>query len=165
MDSRLRTDGQDETERNGLRGRTLGVVGFGTSRTHWILVVEDDPDIAQLVCFNLELQGLAARSVADGEQALAVVQQDRPALIVLDLMLPGMSGFEICKRLRSDAATASLPIVILTARATEGDRMIGLQMGADDYVTKPFSPRELATRVHAALRRAAEPEPAHDYAR
>ncbi len=126
------------------------------SGTQWVLVVEDDPDIAQLVCVNLELQGLPAASVADGEQALAAMRQGHPALVVLDLMLPDMTGLEVCKRIRNDPRTAALPIVILTARATEEDRMLGLQAGADDYVTKPFSPRELVARVRAALRRVAE---------
>jgi two-component system phosphate regulon response regulator PhoB len=132
----------------------------GLSGRRWILVVEDDPDIAQLVCFNLERQGLPAASVPDGEGALAVVAKDPPALVVLDLMLPGMTGIEVCKRIRSDATTAALPIVMLTARAAEADRMQGLRAGADDYVTKPFSPRELVSRVRAVLGRAAEQETA-----
>jgi two-component system phosphate regulon response regulator PhoB len=131
------------------------------SGRQWILVVEDDPDIAQLVCFNLEQHGLPAASVPDGECALAVVEKDLPGLVVLDLMLPGMTGIEVCKRIRSDATTAALPIVMLTARAAEADRMRGLRSGADDYVTKPFSPRELVSRVRAVLRRAAEQETAH----
>jgi len=131
---------------------------LGTSGKQWILVVEDDPDIAALVCFNLEQQGLPATNVADGEHALAVVEKDPPALVILDLMLPGMTGIEVCKRMRSDATTAALPIVMLTARAAEADRMLGLRAGADDYITKPFSPRELVSRVCAVLRRAAERE-------
>ena len=129
-----------------------------TSGKQWILVVEDDPDIAQLVCFNLERQGLPATNVTDGERARAVVERDPPALVILDLMLPGMTGIEVCKRMRSDATTAALPIVMLTARAAEADRMLGLRAGADDYITKPFSPRELVSRVCAVLRRAAERE-------
>jgi DNA-binding response OmpR family regulator len=125
-----------------------------------ILVVEDDPDIAALVCFDLERQGLLATSVADGEAALAAVERDPPALVILDLMLPGMSGLEVCRRIRSDATTAALPIVMLTARAAEADRMLGLKAGADDYITKPFSARELVSRVCAVLRRAAEQETA-----
>ncbi len=133
--------------------RTTGVSG-----KHWVLVVEDDQDIAELVCFNLQQQGIPAKAVADGEQALAAVKDEQPALVVLDLMLPGMTGLEVCKHIRSDPVTAALPIVILTARATEVDRILGLEMGADDYVTKPFSPRELVARVRAVLRRAAQPE-------
>ena len=129
-----------------------------TSGKQWILVVEDDPDIAALVCFDLERQGLPATKVADGEAALAVVERDPPALVILDLILPGMSGLEVCRRIRSDATTAALPIVMLTARAAEADTMLGLRAGADDYITKPFSPRELVSRVRAALRRAAEQE-------
>jgi DNA-binding response OmpR family regulator len=133
-----------------------------TSGEQWILVVEDDPDIAALVCFDLKQQGLLATSVANGEAALAVVERDPPALVILDLMLPGMSGIEVCRRIRSDATTAALPIVMLTARAAEEDRMLGLKAGADDYITKPFSPRELVSRVGAVLRRAAEQETARD---
>ncbi len=130
----------------------------GVSGKQWVLVVEDDQDIAELVCFNLEQQGMPAKSVADGERALAAVRDEHPALVILDLMLPGMTGLEVCKHIRSDPVNAALPIVILTARATEVDRILGLEMGADDYVTKPFSPRELVARVRAVLRRAAQRE-------
>ncbi|MFI5398739.1 MAG: response regulator [Candidatus Binatia bacterium] len=119
-----------------------------------ILVVEDEKDIAELVRFNLEQEGFAVVTAADGEQGLDAVRQRRPALVILDLMLPVMSGLEVCRRLRGDAASARLPIVMLTAKAAEVDRILGLEMGADDYVTKPFSPRELVARVRAVLRRA-----------
>jgi two-component system, OmpR family, alkaline phosphatase synthesis response regulator PhoP len=119
-----------------------------------ILVIEDERDISDLVRFNLEQDGFAVAVAADGEQALATLRRERPSLVILDLMLPGISGLEICRRLRSDAATAHLPIVILTAKAAEADRVVGLEMGADDYLTKPFSPRELLARVRAVLRRA-----------
>ncbi len=124
----------------------------------WVLVVEDDQDIAELVRFNLEQQGIAATMVADGERALAAVKESRPTLVILDLMLPGMTGLEVCQRIRNHPATAALPIIMLTARATEIDRVLGLEMGADDYVTKPFSPRELVARVRAVLRRAPQPD-------
>jgi DNA-binding response OmpR family regulator len=123
-----------------------------------VLIVEDERDIAELVLYNLEQEGIADSLVADGAQVIAVVARERPALVILDLMLPGMSGLEICRRLRSDAATARLPIVMLTARAAEADRIVGLELGADDYVTKPFSPRELIARIRAVLRRAYGPE-------
>jgi phosphate regulon transcriptional regulator PhoB len=118
-----------------------------------ILVVEDERDIRELVRFHLEQEGFEVHEAETGEQALAQAASLRPALIVLDLMLPGVDGIEVCRRLRSTAATASLPIVMLTARATEVDRVLGLELGADDYVTKPFSPRELLARVRAVLRR------------
>jgi two-component system alkaline phosphatase synthesis response regulator PhoP len=135
-----------------MMATTTGQPGSGEKRL--ILVVEDEKDIAELVRFNLEQEGFAVLTAADGEQALEVIRQRRPALVILDLMLPVMSGLEICRRVRGDAATARLPIVMLTAKAAEVDRILGLEMGADDYVTKPFSPRELVARVRAVLRRA-----------
>lgn len=124
-----------------------------------ILVVEDDEDIAALVRFNLEQHGFPEVVVVpDGERALEAVRQALPALVILDLMLPGFTGLEVCRRLRGDPATAALPIVMLTAKAAEVDRIVGLEMGADDYVTKPFSPRELVARVDAVLRRASARE-------
>jgi len=118
-----------------------------------VLIVEDEPDISDLIRFNLEQEGFAVEQADDGARALESVRRHRPALIILDLMLPGIPGLEICRRLRAEEATARLPIIILTARAAEADRIIGLEMGADDYVTKPFSPRELVARVRAVLRR------------
>jgi two-component system alkaline phosphatase synthesis response regulator PhoP len=118
-----------------------------------LLVVEDEPDIAELIRFNLEQEGFAVSLADDGEKGLDAIRKLRPALVILDLMLPGIAGLEVCRRLRNDEATARLPIVILTARAAESDRIVGLEMGADDYVTKPFSPRELVARVRAVLRR------------
>jgi two-component system alkaline phosphatase synthesis response regulator PhoP len=123
-----------------------------------ILVVEDERDIAELVRFNLEQEGFAVSIASDGAQALAAVRRERPALVILDLMLPGVSGLDVCRRLRSDEATTRLPIVMLTARAEETDRIVGLEMGADDYVAKPFSPRELVARIRAVMRRAYGPE-------
>ncbi|MBI4516595.1 MAG: response regulator [Deltaproteobacteria bacterium] len=125
-----------------------------TGESRVILVVEDEPDIAELLRFNLEQAGFAVVPAGRGEQALELVRRRRPALLILDLMLPGIDGLEVCRRIRSDAATTRLPIVMLTAKAAEVDRVVGLEMGADDYVTKPFSPRELMARVRAVLRRA-----------
>jgi phosphate regulon transcriptional regulator PhoB len=119
-----------------------------------ILVVEDENDIRDLVRYHLEQEGFAVLAAEDGEVALSLARRERPALVILDLMLPGMSGMEVCRTLRSNEATAGLPILMLTARATEADKVLGLEMGADDYVTKPFSPRELMARVRAVLRRA-----------
>jgi two-component system alkaline phosphatase synthesis response regulator PhoP len=119
-----------------------------------ILVVEDEPDIRELVRLNLEEAGFSVVEAVDGETALALVKREAPALILLDLMLPGADGLEICRILRAGADTADVPIVILTAKAAEVDRVLGLEFGADDYVTKPFSPREMVARVRAVLRRA-----------
>ncbi len=118
-----------------------------------IVVVEDERDIRELVRFHLEKEGYAVREADSGEAALAQVSAERPALIILDLMLPGTDGLEVCRRLRSQEATHTVPIIMLTARAAEVDRVIGLELGADDYITKPFSPRELVARVRAVLRR------------
>jgi DNA-binding response OmpR family regulator len=118
-----------------------------------ILVVEDDRDIAELVAHALRKAGYRASIAASGTAALARIRETPPDLVVLDVMLPGMDGLQVCRALRADAATAAIPIIMLTARAEEADRIEGLELGADDYVTKPFSPRELAARVAALLRR------------
>ena len=122
-----------------------------------ILVVEDDRDIADLIRLYLQRAGHSVSLVASGQEALAAVRRAPPDLVVLDLMLPGLDGFGVCKALRADAATAAIPIIMVTARADETDRVAGLELGADDYVTKPFSPRELTARVKALLRRAGGP--------
>jgi phosphate regulon transcriptional regulator PhoB len=122
-----------------------------------ILIVEDEADIADLVKYQLEKEGLTARTVGDGKQALDLIVRDHPDLIILDLMLPGTDGMEVCRRLRANSATQAIPIIMLTAKAEEVDRILGLEMGADDYVPKPFSPRELVARVKAVLRRTATP--------
>jgi two-component system, OmpR family, alkaline phosphatase synthesis response regulator PhoP len=119
-----------------------------------ILVVEDEPDIRKLVQYNLTQERFRVLEAEDGEQALKIVQRDKPNLLILDLMLPGLSGIELCRILRDRSETARLPILMLTAKAGEADRVLGLEMGADDYLTKPFSPRELVARVRAILRRA-----------
>ena len=133
-----------------------------------ILIVEDEKDIRDLVRYNLETAGFAVLEASDGEVSLHLATAERPALVILDLMLPGLSGLEVCRMLRSQDPTASVPILILTARASEVDKVLGLEMGADDYVTKPFSPRELVARVKAVLRRAYGPavnQPRQIYAR
>jgi DNA-binding response OmpR family regulator len=123
-----------------------------------VLIIEDDPDIAESLRYNLEREGLGAIIASTGEQGLseALNERTRPALIILDLMLPGMSGIELCRRLRREPLTRRTPIIILTAKASEADRVTGLDLGADDYITKPFSVRELLARVRAVLRRADE---------
>jgi DNA-binding response OmpR family regulator len=127
-----------------------------------ILIIEDDPDIAESVRYNLEREGLAARVAETGEKGLAAALDARnpPALVILDLMLPGMSGMELCRRLRREPATRRTPIIMLTARVSEADRVSGFDLGADDYITKPFSVRELMARVRAVLRRVDDHSPA-----
>src|SRR2546426_2848894 len=118
-----------------------------------ILVVDDEPDALELIEFNLKAAGLDVITAADGAEALRKARAALPSLVVLDLMLPEVDGLEVCKTLRHDPVTASLPIIMLTAKAAEIDRVLGLELGADDYVTKPFSPRELVLRVKGLLRR------------
>jgi DNA-binding response OmpR family regulator len=118
-----------------------------------VLVVEDDPDIAQLLVHYLDKAGFSPETVGSGREALALIQTRPPDLLVLDLMLPHVDGLEICRIVRSSAATAAMPIIMLTARGDESDRIVGLEIGADDYLAKPFSPNELVARVRALLRR------------
>jgi two-component system, OmpR family, phosphate regulon response regulator PhoB len=118
-----------------------------------ILVVDDEPDIRELVRFNLAQAGFDVRVAATGQEALAELARERPELVVLDLLLPDLTGSEICRRIRANTDTAKLPVIMLTARSEEVDRVVGFELGADDYVTKPFSPRELVLRVQAVLRR------------
>ena len=118
-----------------------------------ILVVEDDPDIAQLIAHYLEKAGYAVAHLSTGAAVMPRVRREPPALVVLDLMLPGLDGLMLCQAMRSDPQTAGIPIIMVTARGEEADRIRGLELGADDYVTKPFSPKELAARVTALLRR------------
>ena len=118
-----------------------------------VLIVEDEPDIRELVVHHLKREGYQVSVAASGEEALRQVQASPPDLVLLDLMMPAMNGLEVCRRLRKDPVTASLPIVMLTAKGDEIDRVLGLEIGADDYVVKPFSPKELLARVRAVLRR------------
>jgi phosphate regulon transcriptional regulator PhoB len=118
-----------------------------------ILVVDDEPDIVALISYNLKKTGFAVSSASDGEEALASVREGRFDLIVLDLMLPGIHGMELCRILRNNPKTAHVPIIMLTAKGEETDKIHGLESGADDYMTKPFSPKELIARVKAVLRR------------
>ena len=118
-----------------------------------VLIVEDEPDIRALVVHHLKREGYQVSAAASGEEALRQVQAAPPDLVLLDLMMPAMDGLEVCRRLRQDPATAMLPIVMLTAKGDEVDRVLGLEIGADDYVVKPFSPKELLARVRAVLRR------------
>ena len=126
-----------------------------------VLIIEDERDILDLVRHYLEKEGFRTRTASDGIAGLAAVRQEHPDVIVLDLMLPGMDGLELCKKLRADSATALTPVIMLTAKAEESDKIVGLELGADDYLTKPFSPKELVARVKALLRRAERREGEH----
>jgi two-component system phosphate regulon response regulator PhoB len=130
-----------------------------------ILIVDDEPDVIELLEFNLRQAGYEVTAAEDGAQALRKAREWAPDLLVLDLMLPEVEGTEVCKQLRADPATARVPILMLTAKAGEIDRVLGLELGADDYVTKPFSPRELVLRVKALLRRGRPAEEARDVIR
>jgi phosphate regulon transcriptional regulator PhoB len=121
---------------------------------HRILLVEDERDIRELVRYSLEQEGFLVDEAADADTALERIGRRAPDLMVLDVMLPGMSGLELCRRMRAQPPTASMPILMLTAKGAEVDRVLGLEMGADDYVVKPFSPREVLARIRALLRRA-----------
>ena len=120
---------------------------------HKILVVDDEADVLDMLVINLRAGGFHVVAAEDGASALTKARTEAPSLIILDLMLPKMSGVEICKVLKSDTATRHIPIIMLTAKAEEVDKIVGLELGADDYVTKPFSPRELILRVNRSLRR------------
>ena len=122
-----------------------------------ILIIEDDRDIVELVRYNLANEGFQVSAAHDGAGGLATLRKSPPDLLLLDLMLPRASGLDICREIRKDETLNRLPILMLTARGDEADRVVGLEMGADDYVTKPFSPRELIARVKALLRRAEPP--------
>ncbi|RJO65551.1 MAG: DNA-binding response regulator [Candidatus Omnitrophota bacterium] len=123
-----------------------------------ILIVDDEKDIARMLEYNLKKEGFRTVSCYDGEEALHRARKEKPGLIILDLMLPGMDGLEVCKVLKKDPAVSAIPIIMLTAKTQETDKVVGLEVGADDYITKPFSPRELIARVKAVLRRSGEKE-------
>ncbi len=121
-----------------------------------ILVVDDEVDLLDLISYNLEKDGFEVSTASDGEEALSEIRKTRYDLVVLDLMLPGIQGMELCRILRGDPKTDTIPIIMLTAKGEEVDRILGLEIGADDYITKPFSPRELIARIRAVLRRTSE---------
>jgi two-component system, OmpR family, alkaline phosphatase synthesis response regulator PhoP len=145
-------------ERTGVRfpeeSRAGSAAAKGSAMTRErILVVDDEEDLLELVNYNLSKEGYRVRCVASGEEALAEARQTLPDLIVLDLLLPMVDGLEVCRRLKSDSRTQHIPIIMLTAKSEESDMVAGLELGADDYVTKPFSPRILLARIKAILRR------------
>ena len=118
-----------------------------------ILIIEDEPDIAETITYNLQREGYKTLSCRDGEAGLSRVRTDNPDLVILDLMLPGMDGLEVCRQVKSDPVTRSTPIIMLTAKSEEPDVLLGLEIGADDYIAKPFSTRELIARIKVVLRR------------
>jgi len=118
-----------------------------------IVVIEDEPDIREVIEYNLLRDGYQVATAADGETGLELARSWSPSLVLLDLMLPGLDGIEVCRRLKNDAMTRAIPVIMVTARGEESDVVLGLGIGADDYVTKPFSPKELLARVKAVLRR------------
>ncbi len=123
-----------------------------------ILIVDDEKDIVRMLEYNLKKEGFRVLCAFDGESAVRLARHDHPDIIILDLMLPGIDGFEVCRQLKRDDATHAIPLVMLSAKVQESDKIVGLELGADDYVTKPFSPRELIARIKAVLRRVKEKE-------
>ena len=123
------------------------------SATARVLVVEDEPDIAEIISYNLQREGYAVGVRDNGHEALESIQREPPDLVILDLMLPGLDGIEVCRQMRADPRTANVPVIMVTAKGEESDVVLGLGIGADDYLRKPFSPRELTARIRAILRR------------
>ncbi len=123
-----------------------------------ILIVEDEKDIIKMLEYNLKKEGFRVIAAGDGEDAIDLAIRGQPDLILLDLMLPGMDGLEVCKALKKENKASAIPIIMLTAKSQESDKVVGLELGADDYITKPFSPRELIARIKAVLRRVTEKE-------
>jgi DNA-binding response OmpR family regulator len=135
-------------------GRRGSPDSAGGSRRPRVLVVEDEADVAEMIRYNLGREGYEVRVAGSGTEALRQARETQPEVILLDIMVPQLNGWEICRRLRQDRETAAIPVIMVTGRAEEGDKVLGFEMGADDYVTKPFSPRELLARVRAVTRRA-----------
>jgi len=132
------------------------VSGMGERK---ILIIEDDKDIVEMLDYNLKEEGYETISALNGEQGISLAGKERPDLIILDIMLPIMDGFEVCRTLKNDDRVAHIPIIILSAKSQETDKVVGLELGADDYITKPFSPRELIARTRAILRRRKAEQP------
>jgi two-component system alkaline phosphatase synthesis response regulator PhoP len=147
------------THTNG-RGRRAPEPGgvIARPRLGRVLVVEDEPDVAELLRFNLAKEGYDVLQATNGADGLRQARELAPDLVLLDLMVPQLNGWEVCRRLKQDAATRAIPVIIVTARVEEGDKVLGFEMGADDYVTKPFAIRELVARIRAVLRRATAAE-------
>jgi DNA-binding response OmpR family regulator len=144
----------------GTRRRAPQSVGSATAKASTrILVVEDEQDVAELLRYNLTKEGYEVTLVGNGADALKRAREAKPDLILLDIMVPQLNGWEVCRRLRQDPETRAISVIMVTGRVEEGDKVLGFEMGADDYVTKPFSPRELAIRVRNVLKRAEAPDP------
>jgi len=161
-DHRIRTFSTDFSAASADEDATLarrGLLSSTPMAQGRILLVEDEPDIAEVLRYNLEKEGFDVEVEDRGDTALERIRKDAPDLLLLDLMLPGLDGLEVARILQRDTQTRSLPLIMLTAKGEEVDRIVGLELGADDYVTKPFSPREVVLRVKAVLRRAAHSVP------
>jgi two-component system, OmpR family, alkaline phosphatase synthesis response regulator PhoP len=145
---------------NDMSEMTARRTGDGAARrpAARVLIAEDERDVAELIRYTLAREGFEVMVAANGADALRQAQETRPDLMLLDLMLPQVNGWELCRRLKQDPATRSVPVIMLTARSEEGDKVLGFELGADDYVTKPFSTRELVARVRAVVRRTRPPE-------
>jgi two-component system alkaline phosphatase synthesis response regulator PhoP len=144
---------------NGRGRRGLETAGVAARpRLARILVVEDEADVAELIRYNLAREGYEVLQALNGAEALREARESRPDLVLLDLMIPQLNGWEVCRRLEQDPATRAIPVIIVTARVEEGDKVLGFEMGADDYVTKPFAVRELVARIRAVLRRSGASE-------
>ena len=127
-----------------------------------ITIIEDEEDIRHLICYNLEKTGYTVNEHESGEQGLAGIKADPPDLVLLDLMLPGMDGMEVCRQLKKDAVTRAIPVIMISAKGEESDIISGLELGAEDYISKPFSPKILLARIRTVMRRAAQPQPGKD---
>ena len=141
--------------------RAVDTANAAAARRDRVLIVEDEPDVAELMRYNLAKEGYEVALVGNGAEALEQARRSRPDMILLDIMVPGLNGWEVCRRLKQDAHTRAVPVIMVTGRAEEGDKVLGFEMGADDYITKPFSPRELLARVRAVMRRG-KPTATHD---
>jgi DNA-binding response OmpR family regulator len=139
--------------------RTESRDGAGSPGRGRVLVVEDEQDVAELIRFNLAREGYEVRVALHGAEALRQAREFRPEVVLLDIMVPQLNGWEVCRRLKQEPETRSVPVIMVTGRVEEGDKVLGFELGADDYVTKPFSPRELVARVRAVLRRGRPAEP------
>jgi len=142
-------------------GRAAEEANAAAARCDRVLIVEDEQDVAELMRYNLAKEGYEVALVGNGAEALEQARRSRPDMILLDIMVPGLNGWEVCRRLKQDAHTRAVPVIMVTGRAEEGDKVLGFEMGADDYITKPFSPRELLARVRAVMRRG-KPTATHD---
>jgi DNA-binding response OmpR family regulator len=127
--------------------------GVNPQRRGRVLVVEDEPDVAELIRYNLVKEGWDVLTASSGAEALKRVRESRPDVVLLDIMVPQLNGWEVCRRLKEDPETRAIPVIMVTGRVEEGDKVLGFELGADDYVTKPFSPRELSARIRAVARR------------